>query len=171
MVENNDITNEIITALLPLKGQNLNYIGRAANMLDIGFGENVKYVSLNDNERIVAYYVIHIQTSWRFIKDEKIILAFSDFYNPKDDISYEVFQENQFGNSQFDSRSNEINELINSTEIKIVNIIANDFGDITIYFDNKFRLEVFVDVSGVEESWRLFKIGDDSEHFVVFDEG
>ena len=170
MLVDNGISDEIITALLPLKGQKLNYISRAANMLDIGFGNSMKYISSSNNEHVAACFAIHVQSSWRFVKDKKIVLAFNDFYIPKDNIAFDVFEEKQFGNSQFDIRSDKINNIIKNLQIKVINIIANNLGDITIFFENGFSLEIFVDVSGMKESWRFFRMDDDLEHFVVFDE-
>jgi hypothetical protein len=163
------VKSDITTELSELIGERLNYIGRAANMLDIGFGEDVEYTTIKGEKRTVSRLVLHVQSSWRIIKEDVIVLAFNDFFVPKDGVSYAVFEENSFGNSQFDEESEKLNEVIKSNLIKVTKICADELGDITIFMDNKYRLEVFVDVSGIEESWRFFEMDSEKSHFVVFE--
>ena len=138
-------------------------------MLDIGFGEDVEYINYDGQIHIVARFVLHTQTSWCLVKDNSIILGNGDFYLPKDNFEIiENFNGNKFGNSRFDVKSQEINEYIKNTQIIINNINANGLGDVTIFMENDYRLEVFVDVAGREESWRFFRMDDNSKHFVVF---
>ena len=167
----NTTSNKIVAMLSPLIGKRLNYIGRAANMLDIGFGEDVEFTGLlNKEKRIVSQFVLHVQSSWRIVKQEVIILAHKDFYNAKDEFASEQFQNDLLGNSQFDIRSQLLNNLLQKEPLFISQIIAKDIGDITIHFNSDYRLEVFIDVSGTEESWRFFRMDDDSRHLVIFED-
>lgn len=50
-----------------LIGQRINYIGRASNMLDIHFGENV-VVTTRLGTKTVGTYTLHVQCPWRIIK-------------------------------------------------------------------------------------------------------
>lgn len=49
-----------------LIGQRVNYIGRASNMLDLHFGEDV-IVTDSRGEKRVGTYSLHVQCPWRII--------------------------------------------------------------------------------------------------------
>ena len=167
----NGFSDLIMTTLFPLMNQKLNYLGRAASMLDMGFGDDVECISfINGDKRIVSRFALHVQSSWRIIKQNSIVLAQKDFFEPKDELSYEEFQKESFGNSQFDARSEIFNVSFRKEPLYISQIFANDFGDVTIHFGSNYHLEVFVDVSGNQESWRFFEPGSDLPHFIVFEE-
>ena len=138
-------------------------------MLDIGFGEDIEYISLIGEKRIVARFAIHVQSSWRIIKKDTIILASYDFYLPKNNFSNEEFNQNSFGNSKFDVKSLELNKRINLNPISVIDISSNVFGDVTIFMEDDCRFEIFVDSSEIEEFWRFYEMDTEKEHFVVLD--
>ena len=166
-----NVSDIIIENVSLLVGEKINYIDRAANMFDIGFGDDVEYKNPNkDSTTVVAKFVLHICASWRLISNNKVVLAQKDFYEPKDGISYDKFVKEAFGNSQFDYRAEELNNKLNDVPITVTTITANDLGDLTLHMSNDYRLEIFVDISGKEESWRFFRMDNDSKHFVVFND-
>lgn len=166
----NSIRETIYSTLSVLIGKKLNYIGRAAEMLDIGFGDDVEYMDLNGEMRMVARFVMHIQTPWRLAKNSELILGSYDFYVSKPGITTEEFESEMFGNSMFDSIADELNSQVRLKPITIEQIYSNDMGDVTLLFDDDTQFEVFINSSIEMEFWRFFKMDDNSEHFVVFDE-
>lgn len=81
-----------------LVGERVNYIGRAANMLDLHFGEDV-VVTTRRGPHTVGTYILHVQCPWRIINVEKrgMYLGSMDFYAPSNqvkadpDFCYETF--------------------------------------------------------------------------------
>ena len=70
-------------------GAKFNSIRRAADMLCLDLGEDI----IDDKGNCYSQYSLHIQTSWRFVKGNEIILGSRDFYLPQDealDINYPV---------------------------------------------------------------------------------
>ena len=163
------IKQQIEDRLSILIGERLNYLGRAANMLDIGFGDDVEHITLRGEKHEVSRFVMHVQTSWRLIKGQEIVLGSYDFYTPRNDLTIDEFYDTEFGNSLFDETSKKMNDSIVDNPIQITGIEANDMGDAVIFMNNEHRLEIFVNASGDVESWRFFRMDDHSEHFVVFD--
>ena len=154
-------------------GEYFRYVSRAADMLTLGFGNDVEYVNPSGEKRNVAQFSIHIQTSWRIVKKGLFTLGSYDFYLPKEGISYEVFREDDnhgFGISEFDEISGRLNKSLESSPIKVVKVDANCFGDLHILMEDGTNLEVFVNSSRPVESWRFFEAGDDTSHLVVFEE-
>ena len=92
-----------------------------------------------------------------------------DFYLPQEGITYDDFKEGGFGKSVFDKKTKELNEFLSSTPIKVRSIAANDIGDLYILMDKNIKLEVIVNSSEPNESWRFFETN--GEHgIVVFEE-
>lgn len=60
------------------------YIGRASNMLMVGFGKVYNVRDVNGNTVHKSQFDLHVQSSWRINNRQKkdIIVASSDFYSP-----------------------------------------------------------------------------------------
>lgn len=60
------------------------YIGRASNMLMVGFGKAYNVRDVNGNTVHKSQFDLHVQSSWRINNRQKkdIIVASSDFYSP-----------------------------------------------------------------------------------------
>jgi hypothetical protein len=144
-------------------------------MLGVGFGDDVEYRHIVGPERgknsIVPRYSIHVHSSWRLLKEKCIVLGQSDLFNRmvgelklyRDDVETEI----KVG--KFDDTSRELNELLKTKNIIVTKIEANDLGDVKIFLEDDYCLEIFIDAAGVEESWRFFETGEDGKHFIVFD--
>ena len=165
------IKEKIIKKLGVIVGEEFRYVFRAGNMLTLGFGNDIDYERKNIAKEIVARYALHIQTSWRMISGDRIILGVDDFYISQNGVTYQEFEENcGYGKSMFDLNSARVNEYLSKMRINVLRIEGNDHGDLTIYFENGYLLEVFVSNSSYDESWRFFEIGKEQAHFIRFDE-
>ncbi|MCL2046894.1 MAG: hypothetical protein FWG88_10985 [Oscillospiraceae bacterium] len=161
----------IESALFSLQGERFRYTYRAGNMLTMGFGEDKTHVRHDGTIRVVARYALHVQSSWRLLKDNSIVLGCDDFYIAQNGVTYEEFKvDGGFGKSIFDSNSTFLNEYIEHRHICVLKIEASDFGDLVISMDDNYRLEVMYNSSVLDESWRFFEVGSEKKHFVVFNE-
>jgi hypothetical protein len=143
-------------------------------MLGVDFGDDVEYkeiVGANRGEiSIVSRFAIHIHSSWRLLKNGSICLGQSDFFNRIVGEFKRYEDDKSMQNFTFPRVSKKLNKLFKNKVIKVIKIEANKFGDLKIYMENDYCLEVFVDATGCNESWRFFRSDDDSEHFIVFDQ-
>ncbi|TDL82901.1 hypothetical protein [Peribacillus frigoritolerans] len=159
------------TELGKIKGLKLQYAGRSSNLFWLVFGEIVQIIRIGKTEE-TAEYALHIQCSWRIILENKIVVAFRDFYSPKSewDILNGNFDWDIQGNNRFDER---IKSLLNH-ELFIERIIADDIGGFAPILSNGYKLSAFPDSSeddGVSEHWRFFNRHENSPHFVVSGDG
>ena len=67
-----------------LLNQPLLAIGRASNMLWVGFGKEIECTNFRGQKVKKSSIALHVQSSWRIIdtKRKEIIVAQSDFYFP-----------------------------------------------------------------------------------------
>jgi len=168
------IKEQIETTLSILVGQKFNYIGRGANMLDIGFGNDVEYISsINAKRHLVSCFALHAHSSWRLLKDGDIYIAQNDFFNKMS--GFRTCEEHNdvlyIEKEVFSETSEELNKTLKEKDIKVAGIEATELGDLKVYMEDDYCLELFVDASGNNESWRFFSnMENDSAHFVVFEE-
>lgn len=147
-------------------------IGRAANMVWIGIGKNVMTVDRKGRERKKTEYALHIQSPWRIINKKKgeIVMTSSDMYAPRTGMVYsEDFDWEPQGNNLFDEKSQ--NWLKREMPIYIKKYKINRWGDLTLFFSNNEKLQVFNvspdNAGSYRESWRLFMPGSEELHLVV----
>ena len=62
-------------------GLKFNKISRCVNMLCLGIGNDV----IDNEGYIYPEFNFHIQTSWRFVKGNQILLASRDIFLPQDE--------------------------------------------------------------------------------------
>ena len=65
---------ECNNAIESLVGMPLSKIGRAADLLWLQFG-TLREVATQYGEKTIGDWAIHVQTSWRFVRDAQIILS------------------------------------------------------------------------------------------------
>ena len=153
-----------------LVGERVNYIGRAANMLDLEFGEDAVMITRR-GPHTVGTYILHVQCPWRIINVEKrgMYLGSMDFYAPSTQVKadknfrYETFDWDVRGQNLFDERAPQWFaglEGVTVTEAKMYR-----FGDARIKLSNGDWIEIFATESADRECWRFFQCGQD--HLVV----
>lgn len=155
-MEKNDIAY-IKQEIQVLLGSECIKVGRACNLVWFSF-------VINGNE-----FALHIQSSFRITRNESILCANLDMYEPKAEtlnnpsFNYEDFKWDIQGNNYFDEwilKSG--NELQNE---RVKNIKISNLGNLVITFENDITLEVFNN-SSVSECWRFFKLHS-KNHIVV----
>lgn len=161
---------EIEDYLKILKDKPIINIGRASNMLWIGFGEPLKVYDYKGNEVTKSSISLHVQSTWRIINkgEKKIKVASSDMYTPNSNLEWsDDFNWDIQGNNLFDEKSKRwLGDNIFVKDYKI-----NRWGDLLLLFSNEDSLEIFVNVSDDSECWRLFENNSNKDHFVVTGQG
>ena len=174
MSTEDSIKKQIEIALSVLVGQKFNYIGRGADMLDIGFGNDVEYISsINSERHLASCFALHAHSSWRLLKDGDIFVGQNDFFNHMS--GFRICEDNHdvlyIEKDTFSEISEELNKTLKEKDIMVTKIEATELGDLKVYMEDDYCLELFVDASGNNESWRSFSyVENDSPHFVVFEE-
>ena len=152
-------------------GSKFNKIFRCVDMLCLGFGNDVK-----DNEGyIYPEFNIHIQTSWRFVNGNKILLASRDIYLPQneelDDGSYDYEEQSTqkeitATSSIFDVAMHDFEKHFENATVKSFDI--SPLGDLRIDFTNGVYFETFTPSVRKCEEWRFLPPGEE-DHLVIFD--
>jgi len=147
----------------------LAYIGRAADLVWIGFGEVIHAPSQLDPDRRLARYSLHVQCPFRVEADGRTLLGSGDIYvhpdTPEDtplDFDWDCQGENLF-----DHRAVEFNERLILTTPRVAQITGDANGGLTVDLTGRLRLQLFPSTSYSGESWRFFL--PNGPHFVVLE--
>jgi hypothetical protein len=159
---------------MKLEGLKLRYLGRASNLLWLGFGNLVKVDRRGEIEE-QAEFALHIQCAWRIVRTRSIFVGSYDFYEPHSrwDGELDDFEWDIQGNNRFDERARWLTRGI-SNGIQVEKIEADVFGGLKLYLSQNFTLEIFPNSSDTDEYsefWRLFSPASDGPHFVVSGQG
>lgn len=157
-----------------LIGQPVHSIGRAANMLDLHFGEDVIVPDRISKEKHVGTYSLHVQCPWRIINPEKrkVLLGSLDFYAPStrrlaaEDFDYNHFDWDVQGENLFDEKAQEW--FAGLEHVTVVAARMNRFGDARIDLSNGDRIEIFVMATDDGECWRLFLSAKSTTQLVIY---
>ena len=151
-------------------GKPFNSICRIVDLLGLYFGDDVQ-VELSRGLQQKPQFSLHIQTQWRFRKDERILLASRDIYTPFDpsadaDWRFDIVGREPAQSSVFDATKDTFAQMMGGSTVTDYTIAP--WGDITVRFSNGVLFEAFVSGSVPDEEWRFFAI-EDTDH-VVFHE-
>ena len=152
-------------------GSKFNNIFRSLDMLCFNLGNDV----LDDEGNLVPEYSFHVQTSWRFVNGNEILLASRDIFLPHDeslDDGYYDFEEQSTQkeitatSSIFDVAMHDFKKHFENATVKSFDI--SPLGDLRIDFTNGVYFETFTPSARKCEEWRFLPPGEE-DHFVVFD--
>jgi len=152
-------------------GAKFHSIRRVVDMLCFNLGNEVK----DDEGHTYAEYALHIQTSWRFVKDDVILLASRDIYLPQDEAldngDYDF--DEQSTQKEITATSSIFDVAMHDFEKHFENATAKSFdisplGDLRINFTNGVYFETFTPSARKCEEWRFLPPGKE-DHFVIFD--
>ena len=152
-------------------GAKFHSIRRVVDMLCFNLGNGVK----DDEGHTYAEYALHIQTSWRFVKDDVILLASRDIYLPQDEAldngDYDFDEQSTqkeitATSSIFDVAMHNFEKHFENATVKSFDI--SPLGDLRIDFTNGVYFETFTPSARKCEEWRFLPPGKE-DHFVVFD--
>jgi hypothetical protein len=172
----NSISEIIENELSVLIGEQIIQFRRVALMLGADFSNGAEVEQRKDSKRdemnTGPRYTLHVHSSWRLLKDGDICLGQSDLFNRELSGFKSCEQAGEaVDNVEFARISKKLNETFANTTVRVVNVEATELGDLKIYMEDRYCLELFVDSAGDAESWRFFRNDDSSGHFVIFDNG
>ena len=167
----NSIKKYIENNLSILKGKKIRQLRRMALMIGVDFGEDIEYKNSDNQIETKICFSLHIHSSWRLLKNGEICVGQSDLFN-RDIGGFMTYEcdDKSIANVEFTRISRKLNEIFKTEEIKVTEVEANELGDLKIYMENNYRLEIFVDAFEDAESWRFFRTDNDSKHIVIFSE-
>ena len=152
-------------------GLKFNKISRCVDMLCLGLGNDV----IDNEGYIYPEFNFHIQTSWRFVKGNQILLASRDIFLPQDealDNGYYDYEE-QSTQKEITATSSIFDVVMHDFDKHFENATVQGFdisplGDLHIDFTNGVYFETFTPSARKCEEWRFLPPGEE-DHFVVFD--
>lgn len=150
---------------------------RVIDMLCLNLGEiyQAKTIALGNrviSQNILPTFSLHIQTQWRFIHNNKIILGSRDIYTPySGEIDEYEWDYSEVGrpddeSSVFDVVVKQLTKNLSGHFVTQCDL--SPLGDIRIIFSNDYIFEVFIPASYQDEEWRLIDFSRD-EHLIFYD--
>jgi hypothetical protein len=152
-------------------GSKFNNIFRCVDMLCLNLGNDIQ----DDEGHVYPEYSFHVQTSWRFVNRNEILLASRDIYLPQneelDDGSYDYEEQSTqkeitATSSIFDGAMHDFEKHFENATVKSFDI--SPLGDLRINFTNGVYFETFTPSARKSEEWRFLPPGEE-DHFVIFD--
>lgn len=147
-----------------LRGQMLNRMGYAADMLTLGFGPQ-------------GEFCLHIQCSYRLASQEEILLDRIDYFVPSEAAKARWcaagLEEEEFPRD-WEDRDCRLFERVQAmqsrlTEMRVEDVDVSLLGDVTIRLSGGLTLLALPMASDGEECWRFWNDGLwPDEHMVVF---
>jgi hypothetical protein len=107
-------------------------------------------------------YSIHLQCTFRILKDDAILLGNTDIYIAGEGVSEELHSY-PIGMSMFDQKVQQFNSFL---PLIVTDVDVADNGDIRIELQNDFFIEVFIVSAMPGEFWRAFQHGNLDSHIV-----
>jgi len=149
---------------------------RVVDMLCLNFGNDLrKIVRLGEHtlsDKVYPAYSLHLQTQWRFVHNNSILLGSRDIYRPysatidESEWDYSLIGRPNEESSLFDVVSKQLTE--NLSGHYVTSCEQSSFGDIRIVFSNGYVFEAFIPASYQDEEWRLIDFTTD-EHLIFYD--
>jgi hypothetical protein len=157
-------------ALSILVGERLRYLGRAADLAWIGFGDDVEVRSeLTGAMRTLAEHALHVQCALRIAGPDGPFVGGGDMWIWPDPGAADR-ERPDVGEALFDRRADQLASVVDTGLVTVATIQADDWGGFVLLCSHGWSVEVFPDTTVSEEQWRYFRPGDHDSHFVVFDE-
>jgi hypothetical protein len=146
---------------------------RAANMECLKFGHLLE--TNNAGQQIeIGEFALHLQCPWRFTNNTKILVGSFDLYEPADE-NAEYDEDFDWDKSNVNLRDVKLQQLIETQNLSVISIIADNFGGFDLTFNNNIKLSVFPadsKISEYSELWRLLNNkSTNKEHFVISGHG
>ena len=145
-----------------LKNITCSEVGKGGLTIWIGFGDKIK---AKGKEKHLYYLVV--QCTWRFLQNNKIILASGDMYRCFDETK--PFDIGNDDNSVYDEKVKALNMNL-SRGVRVTKVNFSDTGDITLLLENGIVFQTFIEESVKDEFWRFISFKtENSKHIVFYD--
>ncbi|CAA9576012.1 MAG: hypothetical protein AVDCRST_MAG87-2878 [uncultured Thermomicrobiales bacterium] len=167
-VPGSGIGKAIESALGVLSGERLRYIGRATDLVWLGIGRDVETVDRHGGIRLVAEHALHLQCPWRLTRLGVPLVGSWDVHRS---IGSNEFADGELlqGEAAFDPIAAELTAEAGEEEQHVNRLTGDDWGGLVLEFTSGLMLDVLPVTTASDECWRYLQLGDDTEHFVVFE--
>jgi hypothetical protein len=147
---------EVDAAVAELVGLTFNGSSRAVDMEMFHFGAQGTRVDTKSRVRMTGGLALHVQSGWRIVEGDRIVVGYDDWRDPPDGVELEGWDPSE-------ARKNRRDELIEAWFLDrvspriVVGAAAHPSGDLQIDLDDETALEI-VPVSTLDddELWRIF---------------
>lgn len=160
--------DELVTRVLePLLGERFMKLGRAADMMWMGFGPEELAPTPRDPERRAARHRLHVSCPLRLDSDTGVLVASSDIYrSATDPDSFETFDWDVPGANLFDASVSAFWAEREPGSAVVDGVRADLFGGVELGLSTSHTIRIFPNRPGANEHWRYFETNAD-RHFVV----
>lgn len=156
-------------SLARLVGEPWRYVGRACDLVWLGFGPR-REVTDGDRVREIAEYALHLSCPWRLLAGNRRVTGSSDIYVPPPGWTGEGdFDWDVQGANRFDVRAGQLTAHLAAQEVVVTSVEVTELGELTVSLSEGLRIEVFMDDVARLEHWRFFRPYRDEDHVVVFE--
>ena len=143
------MTDKTKNKIQELIGLNLTQTNRSSNMECLKFG-----FKINDKKQNIGEFGLHIQTDWRIINEENILVGSNDLF----EANSENQSESEFDYETGNLRDEKLRKIINSDNLIVSKIETDKIGGLNILFKNQIELQIIPTNSSeseYNEFWRL----------------
>ncbi|MFI2375401.1 hypothetical protein ACH5AO_10070 [Streptomyces sp. NPDC018964] len=134
-----------------LTGTVAHSVGRAVDMGIVEFHGP-------DGEEIM----VHMQCPFRIVRHGRILLGSADMRYAQKGAGPQAFDEFRM---IYDARTTTFNRVLGELRPRVDSVTVGQSGELTVSWEQAFRLEVFPDCSGRIEAWRVLVRGGDHHVF------
>ena len=158
----------IETALAAMLGEPLRYVGRAADLVWIGIGDDIEILRHGGGTRVLAEHAMHLQCPWRFTLRGHPLVATWDLHRS---IGSDEWADGELaqGEAAFDPAAVRLTADAADRDQRVEVIVGNDWGGVSVAFTGGLVLDVLPVTTAADECWRYFMPDADENHFVVFE--
>ena len=135
-----------------LLGSQITGISRVCDLASIEF-------TTRDGEKIN----LHVQTFFRFVSDDRILLSSEDMYRCDASFDVSTFEWDVPGKSLYDVTVHKVFDWIGSTIVSDIKKMKTN--DLIISFQNGLQLQIFINSVFSEEKYRAF---DDANSYEIY---
>lgn len=156
------------SALGAVLGERLRYIGRAADLVWVGIGQDVETTDRRGGPRVRAEHALHLQCPWRLTRFGVPFIGSEDLYRAigsNESADGELLH----GEAAFDPAAEALTADADRSEHLVERVVGDDWGGFSMEFSNGLVLDVLPVTTASDECWRYFKPGEDGKHLVVFE--
>lgn len=158
-------SKNISEVLQSIVGLPLRRLGRAANMLWLGFGADREGVSPLGRVRLDSEWALHVQCVWRLCQSGRIVIGYRDFYYSINGDALDDWDSS--GTNCFDVVTAKLRTEFEIDPPTVQRVESDDVGGFMMELERDYRLAVFPDGATENERWRLFQPGMHQPHIVV----
>jgi len=159
---------ELVNRVLePLLGEPFMALGRAADMMWMGFGDVISAPTRRAPDRTAPRHAIHVSCPLRLDSSAAVLVASSDIYRPRQGQDESTpFAWDKPGANLFDAAVAAFWSEHEPGSTVLERVDADVFGGLHLGLSGGHAINVFPDRSGAEEHWRYFDLSG-GDHFVV----